>query len=213
MKRNPEPAAAAVYSVHPGVMMTVKWIETLKAKTGRSLDEWVAVVAAQGPPTKKERQGWLKSSFQPGTNTAAMIADYCEGGAGHWDDTPEKYLSLAPAWVAAMFSGKKAHMRPLYEELLRLGKSLGDDVRVCPCQTIVPFYRHRVFAQIKPTTNARIDLGFAFGALPAEGRLIDTGGFAKKDRITHKVPIARMEDIDGEVTGLLRDAYDLDAEA
>lgn len=41
-----------------------------------------------------------------------------------------------------------------------------------------------MFAQIKPTTQTRIDLGFALKDMKATGRLIDTGGFAKKDRIT-----------------------------
>jgi len=59
-----------------------------------------------------------------------------------------------------------------FDELLTLGKSLGDDVKACPCKTIVPFYREHVFAQIKPTTNSRIDLGFALthykGKLPSD---------------------------------------------
>jgi len=45
----------------------------------------------------------------------------------------------------------------------------------------------------------------------ATGRLIDTGGFAKKDRITHRIPITQIDDIDGEVEHWLRVAYDLDA--
>ncbi len=57
--------------------------------------------------------------------------------------------------------GRKIKLRPIYDELLKLGKSLGDDVKACPCKTIVPLYREHVFAQIKPTTNSRIDLGLA----------------------------------------------------
>jgi hypothetical protein len=74
----------------------------------------------------------------------------------------------------------------------------------------VPLYRKHVFAQIKPTTNTRIDLGFALGARRAEGRLIDTGGFARKDRITHRIPISSASDIDAEVERWLRTAYDQD---
>ena len=46
---------------------------------------------------------------------------------------------------------------------------------------------------------------------PATGRLIDTGGFAKKDRITHRIPIASLAEIDGEVRRWLRTAYEMDA--
>jgi hypothetical protein len=82
---------------------------------------------------------------------------------------------------------------------------------VCPCKTIVPLYRKHVFAQIKPTTRTRIDMGFAMGARSAEGRLIDTGGYAKKDRITYRIPISSVAEIDGEVKKWLRVAYDGDA--
>jgi len=88
---------------------------------------------------------------------------------------------------------------------------VGKDVKACPCQTIVPLYRNHVFAQIKPTTNKRIDIGFALGDTKAKGRLIDTGGFAKKDRITHRIPLESVEDIDDEVKHWLKVAYDRDA--
>ena len=45
----------------------------------------------------------------------------------------------------------------------------------------------------------------------ATGRLIDTGGFAKKDRITHRIPIRRPEEIDDEVNHWLKSAYEMDA--
>src|SRR5437762_62315 len=99
---------------------------------------------------------------------------------------------------------------PIYDALLKLGRSLGDDVKVCPCQTIVPLYRHHVFAQIKPATRTRIDFGLALGDTPAAGRLLDTGGFAKKDRITHRFAITRPEEIDDEVRHWLTVAYDRD---
>jgi hypothetical protein len=118
---------------------------------------------------------------------------------------------VAEQYVEAMFAGKKAALRPIYNALLKLGLGLGKDVKACPCKTIVPLYRNHVFAQIKPITQARIDFGFALGNMRAMGRLIDTGGFAKKDRITHRIPISRPEEIDDEVNHWLRTAYEMDA--
>ncbi len=96
---------------------------------------------------------------------------------------------------------------------MALGKSLGADVKVCPCKTIVPLYRRYVFAQIKPATRTRIDLGLALkgaaGALPV--RLLDTGAAARGDRITHRIPLTSLDDIDEEVERWLKVAYDLDA--
>lgn len=67
-----------------------------------------------------------------------------------------------------------------------------------------------MFAQIKPTTNTRVDMGFALGNLPPTGGLIDTGGFKKGDRITHRIPITKPSDINSEVKRWLKKAYDRD---
>jgi len=42
-------------------------------------------------------------------------------------------------------------------------------------------------------------------------RLIDTGGFARKDRITHRIEISSLQEIDEEVRRWLKRAYDMDA--
>jgi hypothetical protein len=200
----------SLFSVHPSVAMTQKMAATLQEKTGRSLDEWLALLKKSGAKTEKERRAWLKSAHGLGMNTAWAIAGFAEPKGSQFA-SPEAYLAAAEEYVDHMFSGAKAALRPLYEELLRLGLGIASDVKACPCQTMVPLYRHHVFAQIKPATQTRIDLGFALGARPAEGRLIDTGGYAKKDRITHRIPISTAKDIDAEVKKWLKTAYQADA--
>jgi hypothetical protein len=201
----------SLYGVHPSVAMVQKWVSTLKEKTGRSLDEWLALVRKLGSKTEKERRAWLKTVHGLGMNTAWGIAEFAEPKGSEFA-SPEAYLAAAERYVESMFSGPKAALRPLYDELLRQGLSIGKDAKACPCQTMVPLYRNHVFAQIKPATQTRIDLGFALGARKPEGRLIDTGGYAKKDRITHRIPISSMQDIDGEVKKWLKAAYEADAE-
>ncbi|MBI1742149.1 DUF4287 domain-containing protein [Candidatus Acetothermia bacterium] len=196
------------YSVHPSVVMMQKWVAELPEKTGKSLDEWVQLVSEEGPPTEKERRQWLKKKFKLGTNASWWIAERSVG-KGKEDSDPEAYLRAAEGYVNVMFSGAKAKLRPLYEKLLELGLSIGKDVKACPCKTIIPLYRRHVFAQIKPATSTRIDFGFALGNMKAEGRLIDTGGFAKKDRITHRIAITKIDEID-DVRKWLKTAYNLD---
>ena len=200
----------SIYGVHPGVLMTQKWVSELKQKTGRSLDEWLRYVKKESPKDEKERREWLKSEHGLGTNSAWWIAERSVGKGTETDD-PNKYLEAAEGYVENMFSGSKAGLRPIYDALLKLGLSIGKDAKACPCQTIVPLYRNHVFAQIKPTTRTRIDFGFALGDLKPKGRLIDTGGFAKKDRITHRIPIESLSDINDEVKHWLKVAYDRDA--
>ena len=114
------------------------------------------------------------------------------------------------ALVEAMFAGKKAVLRPIYDEMLRLAFGLGEDVRVSPGKTIVPFYRKHVFAQVKPTTATRVDIGFALKDMKPSGKLISTGGFEKGDRITHRIPITSIREIDTEVKKWFGHAYKTD---
>ena len=200
----------SIYGVHPGVLMTQKWIGELKQKTGRTLDEWIKFIRKEGPPTEEARRDWLKSQHQLGTNSAWWLAERSAGKGEELGD-PDVYLQAAEKYVDEMFAGKKEHLRPIYDALLKLGVSMGKDTKACPCQTIVPLYRNHVFAQIKPTTQTRIDFGLALGdPKKTPRRLIDTGGFAKKDRITHRFEIASLKDIDDEVKRWLRTAYDRD---
>jgi hypothetical protein len=211
MPRKPTQShAKSLYGVHPGISMVQKWIAELPEKTGRTLEGWIALVKQSGPPTEKERRDWLRKEHGFGTNSAWWIAERAEGKGGE-DDDPETYLRAAEGYVEAMFAGSKAGLRPIYDALLNLGLGVGKDVKACPCKTIVPLYRYHVFAQLKPATRTRIDFGFALGDMTAIGRLIDTGGFAKKDRITHRIPIATLADIDAEVKRWLKTAYDRDA--
>jgi len=216
LKRRPAKAVAAtsasIYSVHPGIAMIQKWIGELKAKTGRSLDEWLRHIKADGPATEKDCRDWLTTAYQLGANTAGWLADKAlASGKQSADDTPEGYLALAPLYVEQMYDGPKSLLRPIHDKLISLARELGDDVRICPCKTMVPLYRRHVFAQIKPATSKRIELGFALGEEPFTSRLRATGGRAKKDRITHSVALTSPGDIDLQIKRWLKEAYQRDA--
>jgi Domain of unknown function (DUF5655)/Domain of unknown function (DUF4287) len=198
------------YGVHPGVMMMQKWAATLPDKTGRSVDQWLTFIEKKGPKSEKERRVWLKDEQGLPTNTAWWLAAMAEGTAD-WDGDPDAYLRSAEKYVEDMFGGGKAGLRPLYEKLLDLSLSLGKDVKACPGKTIVPIYRSHVIAQIKPSTRTRIDFGLALGDTKGRGRLVETGGFAKRDRITHRIEVTSLDDIDDSLVSWLRKAYERDS--
>jgi hypothetical protein len=202
--------AKSLYSVHPGVKMMQDWVATLKEKTGRSLEEWIALVKKEGPAEEAKRREWLKSRHKLGTNAAWWIAERAAGRGGE-DSDPEAYLRTAVEWVEAQYAGKKQPLRPLYDRLLKMALALGGDVRACPCKTIVPLYRTHVFAELKPATNTRVDLSLALGKFKGKlpQRLIDTGGAKKGNRLTHRIAISTAADIDAEVQRWLRTAYEL----
>jgi hypothetical protein len=200
---------SGLYSVHPGLGMVEKWKNELPQKTGRSLDEWIAFVKKTGPSSEKDRREWLKNEHKLGTNSASWIAERAEG-KGMEEDSAEGYLKAAEQWVEAMFSGRRAELRPAYNQLLKMALAVSKDVKACPGKTAVALYRNHVFAQIKPSTNSRIDMGFALGNMKTPKRLIDTGGYEKKDRITRRIEVKSTTDIDDELKRWLKKAYELD---
>jgi hypothetical protein len=202
--------AANPYGVHPAVHMTIKWVSELKDKTGRSLEEWTKHIRTKGPKDEAAARDWLKREYGLGTNSAWWLAERAFGKGGD-EDSEEGYLAAAQRYVQEQYAGKRAHLRPIYDALLKEGLALGSDVKACPCKTIVPLYREHVFAQIKPATNTRIDLGLCLRGQRAKGRLTETGGEKKGDRITHKVEITSLSDVDDEVRAWLRRAYAADA--
>lgn len=205
---SPPQAAKSPFSVHPSVAYARSVVERLGTTTGRSLDEWLEVLADGGPEGKRERAAWLRSEHGLGSTSAALIAMHSVGeGAERTDE--EAYLGAAAGYVEAMFGGRKAHLRPIYEAIVAAGRQLGEDVKVCPCQTIVPLYRRHVFAEIKPSTRTRVDLGLALAGVgqSLSPRLVATGGEAKGDRITHRIPLTSAGQVDAEARRWLAVAY------
>jgi hypothetical protein len=55
-----------------------------------------------------------------------------------------------------------------------------------------------------------VDLGFCLKGVNATGRLVDTGGEANGDRITHRIGLTILKEFDKEVKDWMRRAYKLD---
>jgi predicted transport protein len=200
------------YDLHPSVAYVQSILSNLEAKTGHSLETWLALIQKAGPAETKARIAWLKEQGL-GTNQASLVAQQASAEPGHaFSETPEGYLAAAPGYVDTQYGGKKAALRPLFDRIVALARGLGADVKVCPCETIVPFYRNHVFAEVKPFAT-RLDLGLALGD-PASvkdpsGSLKDTGGFKKKDRVTHKLELTSEADL-AIALPWLRRAYERD---
>ena len=198
------------YDLHPSLRMVQSVIAGMKEKTGRSIDDWIRLTKNEGPSGEKECAAWLKKTYGLGTNYASWIAGRATGKSDGGEGAGQ-YLKHAEDYVEKMYAGPKEHLRSIYDEILTYAKTLGRDIGVSPCQTIVPIYRNHVIAQIKPTTRTRIDLGLALGDTKTPKCLIDTGGLAKKDRITHRIEIGSIDDFDDEAKRWMRMAYEMDA--
>jgi hypothetical protein len=187
----------------PGEMIAAVKANMLE-KTGKTLEAWVKIAQASGPPTAKECYAWLKKEHGVPHLSAEIIADKASGACLlEAYDNPD-------ALVEAMYAGPKACLRPIHDELVKLARKLGKDVVVTPCKTYVSLRRKKQFAIVKPTTRTRVDLGFTLSDVKPQGRLEAVRKVAG-DRLSHVIKIESPKEIDDEVKRWLSKAYEQNA--
>lgn len=176
---------------------------SLAARTGRSLDDWVALVQGCGidPLDQNAVRGWLRSEHRIPQNSQWAIADAAARAAGWVRPTVAEY-------VDSQYSGAKAALRPIYDAVAAAIGELGDDVTIEGRGTCTPFVRGRQFAAIAAATRDRVDLGLRFADPPPAARLQPASAPGQS---THKVALRSLLDVDDELRQLLRLAYQQNA--
>jgi hypothetical protein len=199
------------WDVHPGVAMVAKWVDEMPAKTGKSLDEWADAVKRKKFESQADASKWLKTEHGFGGNAASWIAQYTLAKQT-WDGDPKLYLKQAALYVETMFEGPKAGLKPLFDEVVAFVRSLGMDVCVCPCKTIVPFYRNRKFAELCPATKTRLELTLALGETPFTEKMKLNRRAQGNDKLRHMFEIFGPKDFSAEAKKMLKKAYAMDGE-
>lgn len=171
-------------------------VETMAAnlahKTGRTLDEWVAIVRAEGLEKHGHIVSYLKSEHGMTHGYANLVATSVRQQPAGEEDL-----------VAAQYAGSKAGLRPLYEALLAEARALGADVEVAPKKTYVSLRRSKQFALLKPATRTELEIGLNLPAEPGSERLRPATGMC-----THTLRLDSVDDIDAELRGWLAAAYE-----
>jgi len=98
-----------------------------------------------------------------GTNSAWWLANARKEKGG--DEYDGGVFEGRRSACQEQYAGPKEKLRPIFDELLTLGKSLGSDVKACPCKTMfAALYRNHVFAANQANRQkSRIDLGLRIG--------------------------------------------------
>ncbi len=165
-------------------------LANIPEKTGKPLDEWIAIIRASGLEKHGEIMKLLKGEHGVSHGFANLIVSKAK-------ETGEE-VDL----VAAQYSGAKADLRPLYEEIVRFAQSLGSDIDVAPKKASVSLRRKKQFALVTPATKTRIDLGLALKGDEPHGRLESYNAMC-----SHRVRLESATDFDDEVKGWMEEAY------
>lgn len=169
-------------------------INNMPEKTGKTLDEWYKILA--------------KESFDK--HTAAVKYLKTEHGVTHGFANTIVTLSResnqpVEDLVITQYSGKE-NLKPLYEKLISIIETFGEDMNITPKKASVSLIRKHQFALIKPATKTRIDLGLKLNGVELQGRLEDSGPFGTM--CTHRIQLKTLDDIDDEVISWVSQAYE-----
>ncbi len=174
-------------------------IRNLEEKTGKSIDAWAVIARGSGKTKHKEIVDYLKAEHGLGHGYANQIAfralATANAPAAGGDDL-----------VEAQYSGAKAAVRPIYDALVKATNGFGSDVELSPKKAYVSLRRAKQFGLIQPTTATRVDVGLVLKGVVAAGRLEASGSF--NAMVTHRVRIASADEVDSELIGWLRQAYE-----
>jgi hypothetical protein len=178
--------------------MKAAMIAGLEDKTGKSLEEWLRIVAASKLTKHKEIVSRLKASHGLTHGYANMIALQFLNSDSQTATDPD-------ALVKAQYAGSKAGLLPIYDGVIAAVRALGKDVEISPKKAYVSLRRNKQFAIVQPSTSSRVDIGLVLKGTEPQGRLEAAGSF--NAMVTHRVRLSKLEEVDKDLLKWIKKAY------
>jgi hypothetical protein len=179
-------------------------LRNIQAKTGKSLAELHAVIADSGLAKAGERRALLMERFKLGygdANTVALLY-----GKPLPSLEPGAVVAAVPAGAAldAIYAGPKAPLRALHDAVMAIVRGFGP-FEEAPKKAYISLRRSKQFAMLGPATQKAIEIGLNAKALSGSARLkaMPAGGMCP-----YTVRVSAPAEIDAELAGWLRTAYD-----
>ena len=172
----------------------------LEEITGKSLDQWTAVVKKCGKLKHGEVVSWLKSEHGVTHGYANLIAH-----TAFKSDSLSQTIAGADL-VGAMFAGDKAALRPIFDRIMTAVRGFGTDIEESPKKGYLSLRRKTQFATLHPSTKTRFDVGLKLKGMEPKRRLEASGSW--NAMVSHRVRLESVKDVDNELIGWLRKAYE-----
>ena len=170
-------------------------LANLQARSGKSLTELNALLAASGLTKHGELRELLKTEL----------------GMGHGDANTVVHLYLNPPAAAApadgvldeIYSGPKADLRRIHERFMEAISGFGE-FEIAPKKGYVSLRRKKQFAMIGPATKTRVEVGLNMKGVEGTERLtlMPPGGMCQ-----YRVNVTDAAQVDSELIGWVRQAY------
>jgi hypothetical protein len=167
--------------------------EGLARDTGKSLDEWVQIALTCPETAHRARLKWLKATYGLGQNRASAVLSTAFPSREPTDDEADPLWS-DPASTA------------IYDAVAALANTL-PDVRAGRRKAYSPFSRNVQFAALRPLKGGGAILGLALSP-DASPRLTAPKRESWSERLKAQTPLATVDDVDGEIGDLLKQAWE-----
>ena len=163
------------------------------------------LLAGSGLAKHGEKRSWLMAQLGLGygdANTVVSLAG--QPLPGPEPAGPASMARAAPAAdpLDALYAGKRAALRPLHEALMAALAPFGA-FETAPKKAYVSLRRSKQFAVIEAASATRLQVGLQLRDHPTSVRLLAWGGMC-----SHKANVSELADVDGELVGWLRQAYE-----
>ena len=173
-------------------------IKNLEEKTGKSLEEWIAIVKKSGIEKHKAIIDFLKTDHGFSYGFANLVAHKARksdaGSAASEDDL-----------VTGQYKGKES-LRPIYDKIIAEIKRFGNDVEIAPKKAYVSLRRKKQFAIVQPSTKTRVDVGINIKGKETTERLEASGSF--NSMVSHRVRLSDIGAVDKSLINWIREAYE-----
>ena len=139
---------------------------------------------------------WLKTEHTLTHGYANQIAQKALAA----DDAP---AAGSDGLVDAQFAGLQSGDAPVYDKLLAGVVALGPDVEISPKKTCVSFRRNKQFGLVEVSAQ-KLSVGIMLKGVAPAGRLEQN----PTTMVTHRVRVGAADEIDAELLGWLKQAYE-----
>ena len=177
-------------------------LANIEKRSGKSLKELSAIISSSGLSKHGEIRDMLKQKLGLGHGDANALVHVVLKSDGQ---SAAKAQGLSTGDVLdGLYTGAKAELRPIHDKLMTQINRFGA-FEIAPKKTYVSLRRKKQFAMIGPATNTRVEVGLNMKGVKAKGRLeeLPPGGMC-----SHKVRVTAPAEVDAELIGWIRQAFD-----
>jgi hypothetical protein len=175
-------------------------LANIEKRTGKSLAALAAIVKKSGLTKHGEIRDMLKQDLGMGhgdANTLVHMVLKSDGASAATGKSGDAVLD-------EIYAGPKAPLRPIHDKLMAGIEKFGP-FEIAPKKGYVSLRGKKQFAMIGPATKSQVEIGLNMKDVKPTARLapVPPGGMCQ-----YKVRVGDVGEVDGELLGWIRRAYD-----